>query len=258
MTETSNGANNTNVGINVLLNRTAGIAELALNVAHLAEKHVEYLPYPDKEFDDPNVDHSYQIDNKFSIAHAYDRDVRSFMPNVRVYVKSIDAERLYSHVTQFLNPWLYTIIVAHGPFEWTIKKRYKHFSELHKILVKFVEDETKRSTASLNNYCVEIMMMDDVVFYSFSQINLHPSYLFLSPRLTQDQDTDRPCFPTRNDRFALINDHLIKSRCVSEFCIPSFKESFMKKRPHDDYRGRSLFQRIPFCFDTCKFYHGKR
>ena len=39
----------------------------------------------------------------------------------------------------------YCLTTEHGPFEWTIYKRYRHFSELHKALVQFVEAETKRS-----------------------------------------------------------------------------------------------------------------
>ena len=30
----------------------------------------------------------------------------------------------------------------------------------------------------------------------------------------QDEDNDNPCFPTRNDRMAFINDNMIRERCV--------------------------------------------
>ncbi|CAF1509372.1 unnamed protein product, partial [Didymodactylos carnosus] len=39
---------------------------------------------------------------------------------------------------------------------------------------------------------------------------------------------------------------------------PSLKEHFMKKRSHENYRGRSFIYRIPFCCDKCNFYRGKR
>lgn len=29
-----------------------------------------------------------------------------------------------------------------------------------------------------------------------------------------DENNDRPCFPTRNDRMAFINDNIIAERCV--------------------------------------------
>lgn len=32
----------------------------------------------------------------------------------------------------------------------------------------------------------------------------------------QEDNDDNPCFPTRNDRIALINDRIIGERCVSE------------------------------------------
>lgn len=45
----------------------------------------------------------------------------------------------------------YTIKIRHGSsIEWIIKKRYKHFHDLHKALVKYIETETERSISSLN------------------------------------------------------------------------------------------------------------
>ena len=43
----------------------------------------------------------------------------------------------------------YCLTTKHGHFEWTIYKRYRHFNELHKALVQFVEAETKRSISDL-------------------------------------------------------------------------------------------------------------
>ncbi|CAF1232646.1 unnamed protein product, partial [Didymodactylos carnosus] len=106
----------------------------------------------------------------------------------------------------------------------------------------------------------------------------------------QEEDTERPCFPTRNDRLAFINDNIIKERCqilmeylnkvlkhpkfrnhpqVREFfevsCVSfvrglsiSLKESYLSKRSHDDYRGHNIFFRIPFFCDKCKFHHGHK
>lgn len=47
-------------------------------------------------------------------------------------MKIIDNER--SVATHPLNPNLYTIEFRHGPFTWTIKKRYKHIQNLHNQL----------------------------------------------------------------------------------------------------------------------------
>lgn len=30
----------------------------------------------------------------------------------------------------------------------------------------------------------------------------------------QDDENENPCFPTRNDRLAFINDHIVRERCV--------------------------------------------
>jgi len=55
-----------------------------------------------------------------------------FIPGEEVHVKIIDNER--SVTTHPLNPNLYTIEFRHGPFVWTIKKRYKHIQYLHNQL----------------------------------------------------------------------------------------------------------------------------
>ncbi|XP_073814078.1 phospholipase D isoform X2 [Musca autumnalis] len=60
---------------------------------------------------------------------------RVFMPGTEITVQIIDIER--SVTTHLLNPNLYTIELTHGPFSWTIKKRYKHFSTLHQQLSLF-------------------------------------------------------------------------------------------------------------------------
>lgn len=55
-----------------------------------------------------------------------------FIPDEDIHVKIIDIER--SVTTHPLNPNLYTIQFTHGPFVWTIKKRYKHIQFLHNQL----------------------------------------------------------------------------------------------------------------------------
>lgn len=46
----------------------------------------------------------------------------------------------------------YCVTTQHGPFQWSIFKRYRHFHDLHKALVQFVEAETKRSISDLDKY----------------------------------------------------------------------------------------------------------
>lgn len=94
-----------------------------------------------KEIDDEEVDNSdvvleipfksvYSASIKFN---SFQRKV--FIPGVDVIVKIIDTER--NVTTHFLSPNLYTIELTHGPFTWTIKKRYKHFNSLHQQLMVF-------------------------------------------------------------------------------------------------------------------------
>ncbi|CAF1153090.1 unnamed protein product [Adineta ricciae] len=244
-------------GVSALVRHTAGMAELAINAGHPDRKHNEYLPYPDNNFNDV-FDERFQRADKFTVAHVFDRSGRTFVPNVPVHVKSIVAERTYAAFTEFLNPYLYCVTTKHGPFEWTIYKRYRNFSDLHKALVQYVEAETKRSISDLEK--------------------------------VQEEENENPCFPTRNDRMAFINDNIVRERCqilleylnkvlkhpkfrnhpaTREFfdvsCVSfvygisgSIKEGYLSKRSHDDYRGHSIFFRLPFFCDFCKFHHGRK
>jgi len=38
----------------------------------------------------------------------------------------------------------------------------------------------------------------------------------------------------------------------------SLKEGSISKRSNDDFRGRSIFIRVPFMCDKCKFHHGQK
>jgi hypothetical protein len=46
----------------------------------------------------------------------------------------------------------YCITTKHGPFEWSIYKRYRNFHDLHKALVQFVEAETNQSISNFEKY----------------------------------------------------------------------------------------------------------
>ncbi|KRT80724.1 hypothetical protein AMK59_5301, partial [Oryctes borbonicus] len=72
----------------------------------------------------------YQPPVKFKSFH---RDI--FISGSPIDVTIVDYE--ISHATHLLNPILYTISVQHGGFTWEIKKRYKHFQDLHHQLVMF-------------------------------------------------------------------------------------------------------------------------
>ena len=52
----------------------------------------------------------------------------------------------------------YHITIRHGPFEWSVDKRYRHFHELHKSLVQFVEIQTKRSLSNTEKYVAKIII----------------------------------------------------------------------------------------------------
>ncbi|KAL3266697.1 hypothetical protein HHI36_010859 [Cryptolaemus montrouzieri] len=67
---------------------------------------------------------------KFS---SFKREV--FIPGEDIQATITDCER--NLTTHLLNPNLYTITIKHGPFEWNIKRRYKHIQHLHQQLIIF-------------------------------------------------------------------------------------------------------------------------
>ncbi|CAL7948306.1 unnamed protein product [Xylocopa violacea] len=122
-------------------------------IDHLVSHDSEYddaLGVPDSleitndNGDTTNAECKEDIDNTeclgvipFSAIHNFPRNLKSqhynvFIPGEEVYVNIIDTER--SVTTHPLNPNLYTIEFRHGPFTWTIKKRYKHIQYLHNQL----------------------------------------------------------------------------------------------------------------------------
>ncbi|XP_022246655.1 phospholipase D1-like [Limulus polyphemus] len=65
--------------------------------------------------------------------YAFD-DVKQhmFIPHCGISIRISNEERCST--SHFLNPNLYIIEIQHGNFQWTVKRRYKHFHELHKHL----------------------------------------------------------------------------------------------------------------------------
>ncbi|CAF0819823.1 unnamed protein product [Adineta steineri] len=262
----------TSGGIDSLVKHTAEMVDMTLTSSNANQRHVEYLPYPDwnfvEELDTPCQDDQCPLDQ------VYTRRNKTFVRGLPVEVTKIEAERVYNPVTEFLYPYLYTITVRHGPqYEWTIMKRYKHFHDLHKSLVRYVETETGRSMSSLNK----------------SQLSEVITHQDENQSLIKKQD-DQPCFPTHNDRIAFINESSVSERCKSlqnylnkvlkhpkfreQIAVREFfevsplsfvhglgksvKEGAIAKRSNDDFRGRSIFLRAPFMCDKCKFHHGQK
>ncbi|XP_013119421.2 phospholipase D2 isoform X2 [Stomoxys calcitrans] len=85
-----------------------------------------------------------------------------FMPGIEIKVQIINVER--SVTTHLLNPNLYTIELSHGPFSWTIKRRYKHFSSLHQQLsifrtslnIPFPMRSHKEKRATIKNAAIQM------------------------------------------------------------------------------------------------------
>ncbi|CAF2832619.1 unnamed protein product [Rotaria sp. Silwood2] len=260
------------VGIECLIKPTSNMAEMTLISGNTRRQRIEYLPYPNWNF----IEEPLQLcpDGKRPLEEVYLRRNKTFVDGLPVEVVSISGEREYNPVTEFLYPYLYTITVRHGSaFEWTIKKRYKHFHDLHKALTHYVERATGRSLSSLNK----------------SGLSEKKSNNDENPSVIKNQE-EQPCFPTHNDRIDFINQFTIEDRCktlqnylnkvlkhpkfrehiaVREFLEVSslsfvhglgisLKEGAIAKRSIDDFRGRSIFLRVPFVCDKLRCHHAQQ
>lgn len=58
-----------------------------------------------------------------------------FLKGVPVIAHISQTER-YTTGTKIRDSTLYSVHLAHGPFQWTVKKRFRHFQELHRDLLR--------------------------------------------------------------------------------------------------------------------------
>ncbi|CAF4270787.1 unnamed protein product [Adineta steineri] len=167
-------------------------SHLLLILENIIERHMQYLPYPNENFHDKCEDISIdQEDNQYPLQQIYLRSNKIFLSHHPVEVVNIEAERIYNPIGEFLNPYLYTITIRYGSiYEWTIKRRYKHFHELHQSLLHYIKSEFKKSRHDSNK---------------------HDENNDENHKLIQQQ---QPRFPTQNDRIAFINEFSIRDRCV--------------------------------------------
>ncbi|CAF5053536.1 unnamed protein product, partial [Rotaria sp. Silwood1] len=122
-----------------------------------------------------------EVCEKFTFEHIHSHTGEAFVPNVPVHVKSIVVERTDECSAAFLDPHLFCITAQHGCYEWTTYKRYRHFQDLHRALMNFVNIERKKSQNDLD--------------------------------ISQDENNEYPCIPTRNDLTAFTNDSIVEELC---------------------------------------------
>ncbi|KAF3705943.1 Phospholipase D2 [Channa argus] len=64
-----------------------------------------------------------------------DSDVSYFLPETPITCK-VDNTEKHTTGSKVRVGTLYTVKLTHGPFHWTVKRKYKHFQELHRDLYK--------------------------------------------------------------------------------------------------------------------------
>ncbi|CAF1304062.1 unnamed protein product [Rotaria sordida] len=226
------------------------------SIDYVDQNYTKYLPYPDDNFQEI-VDDRFQRDDKFTIEHIYRRTGYAFVPNVPVHVKSIVTEHRSDYSVVFIDPYLFCITIQHGSNEWTIYKHYRHFQNLHQVLMNFVDEERKKSQNVLD--------------------------------ITQGENNEYPFFPMRNNQTGFVNDFNLEeySRILVDYLNkvlrhPKFrahpatceffdvsylsfihglsasrKEGYLLKQSNDRCSGQyNLFSSF-FC-DSCKCQHGPK
>ncbi|EDW33268.1 GL20348 [Drosophila persimilis] len=126
--------------------KTLGFPDSVTILSNVGDKPVlvqrkETTDDDDEEYDD-DENNSVVMRQEIPFTSIYGPSVKFnsfqrkvFIPGREIHVRIVDTER--SVTTHLLNPNLYTIELTHGPFKWTIKRRYKHFNSLHQQLSFF-------------------------------------------------------------------------------------------------------------------------
>lgn len=134
-----------------------------------------------------------------------------FIPGTQIHVQITNYEK--SMTAHLFNPILYTIQLTHGSFVWTVKKRYKDFSNLHNQLRIFrtslnfpLPSRTHREIRSSfrNNNKISISTI------STSNMNVSSDESNKRKRKTKKKKGSLPRFPKRPD--TLISTDQIPAR----------------------------------------------
>ncbi|GIY46661.1 phospholipase D1 [Caerostris extrusa] len=123
---------------------TNDLIEMSPQESNVTDGDSDYedLPSPDVEGDD--TDELCHSDNLVPLSFTKVHDVplafkdpcvNMLIPGCPINVQIVDVER--HPATHMLNPNLYILELQHGPYQWTIKRRYKHFQHLHQQLSLF-------------------------------------------------------------------------------------------------------------------------
>ncbi|CAF4405620.1 unnamed protein product [Rotaria sp. Silwood2] len=238
----------------VLVHGRAEITQQPIDYDHEDPKYTEYLPYPDDNFQEI-VDDRFQRGNKFTIEHIYRRTGQAFVPNVPVYVKSIEAERSDDCSAAFIDPYIFCITTQHGSNEWTTCKRYRHFQNLHQVLMNFVDEERKKSQSDLdttqgenNEYPFLPKRNDQMGFVNHSNVEEYPRILvdYLNKVLKHPKFRAHPATCEFFDVSCLsFIDGLSVSR----------KEDYLLKQSNDRCCGQHILFSSFFCY-SCNCQHG--
>ena len=122
--------------------------------------------FKEEKDDEKSSHHSYQT----SYVEAFDLDLNArenvfFQPNEPIHVQITGHDEEPSLVVLHTN--VYSILVRHGRFSWTIKRRYKQFLKLYEAYALFKTKLNIKSVA-LSSYLTQQQQQQHARFQSLS------------------------------------------------------------------------------------------
>uniref|UniRef100_UPI00398E7DEE phospholipase D1-like isoform X2 n=1 Tax=Pristiophorus japonicus TaxID=55135 RepID=UPI00398E7DEE len=122
------------------LQRSSALKSVAKDISQLMEK----LDTNELCLDGEEVDFETVTDDGAQIPFSAIYKTKSFKePEIQVYLPGVPIKAIVLEVERFTSttkvpsPNIYTIELKHGEFTWKVKRKFKHFQELHRELLRY-------------------------------------------------------------------------------------------------------------------------
>ncbi|KAM9189912.1 phospholipase D1 isoform 3-T4 [Dugong dugon] len=123
---------------------TSALQKIAADMSNLIENlDTRELHFEGEEVDfdvSPSDPKTREVSIPFSAVYNTqgfkEPNIRSYLSGCPIKVKVLEVERITS-TTKVPSSDLYTIELTHGEFKWQVKRKFKHFEEFHRELLKY-------------------------------------------------------------------------------------------------------------------------
>ncbi|CAF4014666.1 unnamed protein product [Adineta steineri] len=255
-------------GIDDLVQSTEDAVEFNLIKDNMEQTDTEYLPDSDWNYEAKFE----ELVQAISINNNDEQNDNTSIFDLPVQVTKIEAEKIHNPITDFRHPYLYTISIRSGSaYEWTIKKRYKHFIELHKDLLDYAQFHIDKIQYNLNTARLSTNDIDDMSDYSiideeqsgFPINNDHISFISKSSndeqcKILQEYLNKILKHPKLREHRAVTNFLEVSHLSFALGLGKSLQEGDLLKRSKNIHHEHSIFLRTPFLLDKYKSHHGRK